>query len=254
MLLDVRGARINALVLRGSGPTVILIGAGPAGWEVWQLPAELLAATGWTVVAFDHRGSGSTVANPATITADNLARDVIGVMDSLSIDSAFIAGESMGGVVAMLTAGLALKRVQGLLLAATPPAVTDAARPLWEGWERDLVGFTRWFVDACIPEPECQHLKPWANDIFLRGSARHGHVVMRAMAEPSARSEHARIDVPAIVVAGTKDTIAPLDVVSATARKLPRAELITVDGMGHAPPLTRPSVLVDALDRLAARA
>jgi pimeloyl-ACP methyl ester carboxylesterase len=254
MLLEVRGARTNALVLRGSGPTVILHGAGPAGWEVWQLPAELLAAKGWTVVAFDHRGSGSTVADPATITADNLARDVIGVMGALSIDRAFIGGESMGGVVAMLAAGLAPERVQGLLLASTPPSITDAARPLWEGWERDLVGFTRWFVDACIPEPECEHLKSWATDVFLRGSARHGHIVMRAMAEPSARPDHARIDIPAIVVAGTKDSITPLEVVSATARKLPRAELITVDGMGHAPTLTRPSVLVDALDRLATRA
>jgi pimeloyl-ACP methyl ester carboxylesterase len=254
MLLNVRGVRINALVLRGSGPAVILHGAGPAGWELWQLPAELLAAKGWTVVAFDHRGSGSTQADPSTINADNLARDVIGVMDALSIDRTFIGGESMGGVVAMLAAGLALERVRGLLLAVTPPAVTAAARPLWEGWERDLVGFTRWFVDECIPEPESQQLKPWANDVFLRGSARHGHVVMKAMAEPGAAPDLARLDVPAIVVAGTKDTIVPPEVVAATARKLPRAELITVDGMGHAPVLTQPALLAEALVRLAEKA
>jgi pimeloyl-ACP methyl ester carboxylesterase len=204
MILKLDDGSLVNCVSFGVGPqTVIAHGAGPAGWEAWQLPLELWSASGWRAISYDHRGSGSTTCDVESITAANLADDMIRVMDAVGADRCYLAGESMGGVVAMLAAERHPDRVEGLLLATTAPRVTERAEALASGWEKDLEGFTKWFVEASMPEHDSSHLKDWATDLFLRGRVHQGHRVLRAMiAGPD--PELGSITAPAIVIAAER--------------------------------------------------
>lgn len=249
MEVEVRGGQLHA-VRFGSGERNFLgHGAGPAGWEAWLPPLEGLSAAGWRAASYDHRGSGSSVFPPDAITARNLVDDVFRVMDALGFETCVLGGESMGSVVAMLAAQAHPERIEGLVLCTPPPAVTEGARRLWEGWEADLEGFSRWFVDVCMPEPHAAHLKTWALDIFTKGSARQGHTVMRSLYDggPEAIPDLKRIDVPSLVVLGTADVITPPEVCQMVADGLPDVTVEKVDGMGHFPTIAHPDTLVAAI-------
>ena len=154
MLVEVPDGRLHAVMFGGGKRNFLGHGAGPAGWEAWLLPLQGLSADGWRAASYDHRGSGSSVFPAGAITARALVDDVFRVMDAVGFDSCVLGGESMGSVVAMLAAQAHPERIEGLVLCTPPPAVTERARPLWEGWERDLEGFSRWFVETCMPVPD----------------------------------------------------------------------------------------------------
>lgn len=247
--VQVVGGQLHAVVFGSGARRFLGHGAGPAGWEAWLLPLQGLSAAGWRAASYDHRGSGSSVFSAGDISAQHLVDDVFRVMDALEFDTCVLGGESMGSVVAMLAAQAHPERIEGLLLCSPPPAVTEAARPLWAGFEADLHGFSRWFVDTCMPEPGAARLKPWALDLFTRGSASHGHTAMRSLYEagPAAVPELALIDVPALVVVGTADVVTPPEVCQIVADGLPNATFETLEGAGHFPTITQPEALVAAI-------
>ncbi|MEG3180199.1 pyrimidine utilization protein D [Sphingomonas sp. LT1P40] len=85
------------------GPPLILSSGLGGSASYWQLNLEALAA-GHCVLAYDHRGTGrSDRALPDAVTVDDLADDMLGLMDALGWDRAGIVGHAAGGV-----AGLAL--------------------------------------------------------------------------------------------------------------------------------------------------
>lgn len=249
MEVEVPGGQLHSVTFGAGTRNFLGHGAGPAGWEAWLLPLQELSARGWRAASYDHRGSGSSVFPPGAITAQQLVDDVFRVMDALDFDRCVLGGESMGSVVAMLAAQARPDRVDGLVLCTPPPFVSEAAAPLWEGWERDLEAFSRGFVDACMPEPEAAHLKAWALDLFTRGYARQGHTVMRSLYEagPSAVPDLKQIEVPALVFVGDADVITPPPVCQMVADGLPDATVVSVPGMGHFPTITKPTELVAAI-------
>ncbi len=249
MEVQVPGGQLHAVVFGTGSRNFLGHGAGPAGWEAWLLPLQELSASGWRAASYDHRGSGSSVFPPDAVTAQQLVDDVFRVMDALEFDRCVLGGESMGSVVAMLAAQARPDRVEGLVLCTPPPSVSEAAAPLWEGWERDLEGFSRWFVDTCMPEPDAAHLKTWALDLFTRGYARQGHTVMRSLHDAGAAAvpDLKQIEVPAVVFVGEADVITPPPVCQMVAEGLPNAAVTAVEGMGHFPTVTRPHELVAAI-------
>jgi pimeloyl-ACP methyl ester carboxylesterase len=63
------------------------------------------------------------------------------------------------------------------------------------------------------------------------------------------RSLH-EVEAPALVVAGTRDTLVPLAATQALAAALPRATLAAITGAAHAPFLSHPAPFLDALARV----
>lgn len=85
-------------------PLILSAGLGGSG-SYWapNLPA---LAEHFRVILYDHRGTGrSDRALPDQVTVDDLADDILDLMDALGIEQAHVAGHAAGGV-----AGLALAR------------------------------------------------------------------------------------------------------------------------------------------------
>lgn len=107
-----------------TGPTVVLLHAGVCDRRSWHAVAELLAADGLDVLAYDRRGFGET---PPSDRAFRHVDDLAAVLDAIGPEPVWLVGSSMGGALA-LDAALELGgRVAGLVLLA--PAVSGAPDP-----------------------------------------------------------------------------------------------------------------------------
>lgn len=118
---------------RGSGPPLVLItGTGYPG-ATWSDDLIGPLAERYTVVTFDHRGTGSTAGTADRYTTRLFAADVVGLLDELGLADAHVLGHSMGGRVAQWVALDAPERVRTLILAASGPGSFDPNRPQTAG-------------------------------------------------------------------------------------------------------------------------
>lgn len=92
---------------QAQGTVLALHGFGDSR-NAWALPAPVLAAAGWQVVAPDLRGFGATASRGTQPPAARLLRDAQGLLAQLrarpGCGRLVLMGESMGGAVAMLAA------------------------------------------------------------------------------------------------------------------------------------------------------
>lgn len=84
----------------------------------------------YRVIAPDQRGHGFSSKPVSKYTAEEMAEDIIGLLDYLGIDSAIIAGHSMGGRIAGYLAALYPKRVRALAILDKSAAGADAESKL----------------------------------------------------------------------------------------------------------------------------
>lgn len=87
-------------------------------------------AEAFTVVAVDHRGSGMSRTRLLPTTTGTMAADAVSVLDRLGIDSAHVAGASLGGMVAQEVALGWPHRVRSLVLCSTTAGGAGAKAPL----------------------------------------------------------------------------------------------------------------------------
>jgi len=232
----------------GEGTATIVAHGGWTGpWELWQQPFELLSRS-HRCVAFDHRGAGATVADPASIDADRLVEDLIALLDHLHIEQCILAAESMGTLIALLAAQRHPERFSGLVLVSAMPAITpEATHHLVTGSRRDYPATVAAFVDACLPEPDTTHLARWGRSLLLQ-------------AEPEAAArllegcygvvpDLTAIGVPCLTIHGEDDAIVPVSVAREVTAALADAELHVIEKAGHVPTVTFPEAVAELIDR-----
>jgi pimeloyl-ACP methyl ester carboxylesterase len=248
-------------------PTILLT-AGPAPGIAW--PDELceeLAAGERHVIRYDHRDTGrSTSIDFAThpYTISDMAADAVGVLDAYSVPSAHVVGVSMGGMIAQTVALEHPRRVASLASLMSTPWGASLGAAFQEGFEGDLPGPTQkikeamahWIEPARSDQERIDHmvegarafagmLAPFdeeeARDRFERvvthsrdREAYMNHYLALA-ASPDRTGDLHRIEAPTLVIHGTVDPLFPLAHGEATARAIPGAKLLTIEGMGHDP-------------------
>ena len=100
--LHVRGARLHVAEMGDrAAPPVLLLHGWPQHWWSWRLLMPLLADR-HRVLAMDLRGFGWSEPTPGGYRKAELAEDVVGVLDALSIDRVNLVGHDWGGVVGFL--------------------------------------------------------------------------------------------------------------------------------------------------------
>jgi len=99
--VSVRGARLHVADSGGSGPPVVLLHGWPQHWWTWREVMPLLAGD-FRVLAVDLRGFGWSEATPRGYRKEELARDVVGVLDALELEQVCLVGHDWGGVVGFI--------------------------------------------------------------------------------------------------------------------------------------------------------
>ncbi len=116
-MVDIGEAKIYTET-HGSGEPMLLI-AGLGGRGVfWHKQLDLLAQR-YQVVLHDHRGVGNSSPAPVVTSSQEMADDVIKLMDAMEIESAHIVGHSTGGAIGQHLAVRYPQRVKTLVLSAS---------------------------------------------------------------------------------------------------------------------------------------
>ena len=108
-------------------PAVVFVHGGGLDHSVWIHQSRYFAHHGFNAIALDLPGHGRSDGAPAgTITG--MAHWVMRAADALGIERLYVAGHSMGSLVALETAGLYRDRVDAAALVgcAAPMAVAGA--------------------------------------------------------------------------------------------------------------------------------
>ncbi|THD36662.1 MAG: pyrimidine utilization protein D [Sphingomonas sp.] len=100
----------------GDAPPLIL-SAGLGGSGSYWAPNLPALAEAHRVIVYDHRGTGkSDPAIPIPTSIDDMARDVIALMDGAGIARADLMGHALGGIIGLALARIAPERLNKLVV------------------------------------------------------------------------------------------------------------------------------------------
>jgi pimeloyl-ACP methyl ester carboxylesterase len=266
-------------------PALVLIMGTAAPLTMWDDEfCASLAARGFRVVRFDYRDTGRSTGTPGPMPPsigemmaafaagtlkpayrlEDLADDVIGLLDVLGIDRAHLLGLSQGGGVAQLAAVRAPRRVNALTLIACSTASPDVPPPrpetmsvLMSDLPTDRASFVDWNIlmytqtGATAPRPDVDWIRRRAERTWTQGWTTAGflHHLLAVITATNRKPLLASLATPVAIVHGDADPIFPIATAHELAAAIPGARLTIVPGMGHdLPPVFWP-VVFDAVGR-----
>jgi pimeloyl-ACP methyl ester carboxylesterase len=221
--VEVGGGRIFYAVY-GKGPPVVLLhgGLGNSAHFGFQMPALV---DRFQVIAIDSRGQGRSTIGNVAITYDQMATDVIAVLDKLEVKRASVVGWSDGGEIA-LKLGIAFpERVDRLFVFG---ANYDASG------SKPRSGPSTTFA---VYSQRCK--SEYARMAKARGPrVPYGALVgalMPLWRNPTGitRDQLRGIKAPVMMADGAYDEIIALDQIEEMAQLIPNAQLKVFDGTSH---------------------
>ncbi len=121
-----------AVYEQGQGPAVILLHGFPELAFSWRHQLPALADAGFRAIAPDQRGYGLSDVPPqvSDYRASELIGDVLGLLDSLHLESAVFVGHDWGAMLLWQMAMLAPERVDKLIILNIPHFPRSPADPI----------------------------------------------------------------------------------------------------------------------------
>jgi pimeloyl-ACP methyl ester carboxylesterase len=252
VFVDVEGHKLSCVEF-GAGPVTFVAHGGWVGsWELWQDPFVIMQSR-WRCLGYDHRGSGASTFPPEAISPGALVDDLFRMLDHFAVGTCVLAGESLGALTCLEAVLREPSRFDGLVLVDGVPAANEArSSPLASGSRTDYPATVHAFVEACVPEPDSEHLKRWGRQILLRAEPEAAARILECHYQEQIAPDLTQIPVPTLLIHGEHDRIIPVDAAQAAAAAIPEAELVVLPDTGHVPTLTRPEKVVEAIDRWSA--
>jgi pimeloyl-ACP methyl ester carboxylesterase len=235
---------------RGAGKPVVLLHAFPFSRTMWSRNIEALTSAGARVIMPDLRGFGEYESFADINLMDDMAGDVIELLDRLKIGRAAIGGLSMGGYTTFALFRKIPEKFAAILLFDTTSASDteekrqnrfslidkinkDGSQALVENMLPSLTGdFTKENNPGLVKDLEQRVVKtnPRAAIAALRGMADR----------PDSTDIISQIDVPACLVFGREDKVTNLDAAEMMKNNLKNAELTIIENAGHLSNLEQP--------------
>jgi pimeloyl-ACP methyl ester carboxylesterase len=251
----------------GRGPDVILVHGLAANLSSWYFRITPPLAQHYRVTAYDLRGHGLSDMPPTGYTSAEMANDMRGLLDALSIRRAHLVGHSFGGLVALHFTALFPERVETLTIAdsrvgALQPVPKLRDWPQWQAWKRRAKRF------GITPDDD-QHLdhrllewlalhgrsgRHMRTSFFLpfdngNGGRRVALQWLRLLGNTTARSDFGaeagmtlaaiqRVDQPTRAIFGAYSFCLPT--CRALQEQMPRCDAVIIPRVGHFHPIVRP--------------
>jgi pimeloyl-ACP methyl ester carboxylesterase len=243
--LAVPGARIFYTDTGGSGVPVVLLHAATGSSRVWEYQIPAFTRAGYRVIAFDRRGWGRTVVDPAGPQTATAADDLLALLDALHIDRVHLVGTAAGGFVAFDFALSFPQRLRSLVVANSIGGVQDP----------DFLELGRRIrppqFDALPPEfrevgPSYRAAQPEGTKRWMELEKISRPEGPRAPAQPMRNritfSLLETIKAPTLLVTGAADLYAPPPVQKSFAARIKNSESIVVPEAGHSTYWEQPEV------------
>jgi len=219
-------------------------------------------------MAYDNRGCGRSEKPAGDFSIAGFADDAAALLDAIGIESSFVYGSSMGGMVAQELALRHPGRVRALILGCTTPGAVRGVQPSPEtiqkmvhnqtlsgdegivaGW---TLGYSQRYIDAhydeMIARSRTSSMYSAPADSYLRQ--------IMAAANHDTFDRLQEITCPVMIIHGTDDVMIPAGNAELLRQLMPHAELHLLEGMGHGYNLeaqeTADALVIDFLRRCAA--
>lgn len=227
----------------GEGRPIVFL----SGWclpsDMWGHQIAALAPQGFRCIAYDRRGHGRSDDPGRGYDYDALASDLNDILTTLDLTGVTLVAHSMaaGEMVRLLTRHGDARIARLLFLApASTPCLTATIPPaVFETMRREqlMKDFPKWVEDNSRPfvMPETSApMMAWLKSLMLQPALPVVIETHRTFTEADFRTELPRITRPSLVIHGTRDASAPLELTGQpTARMIPGAKLTVYEGAPH---------------------
>jgi pimeloyl-ACP methyl ester carboxylesterase len=257
--LEARYCRGDGLRLRyvraGQGPPLLLLHGLASSLFTWSDVLPELARS-HDVVALDLPGFGLSD-QPADLSFARLVRATLGAMDELGLERASLAGNSLGGAVAIAIAAEHPERVEKLVLLDSAgfnvdpeqrPAILRLVRALPASLLELLPvrrPFTRAALQRVFFDPAKvseERVEEYVAPLLRPGSVRAIRSVLKPRAAEVAAFPElvARVRAPTLILWGNEDRWVPVEQAELFRAAIPGSRTIVLRRCGHVPQEERP--------------
>lgn len=236
----------------GDGVPLIMVHGLGGTSNAWGPQADVLSQS-FTVIRPDLEGSGRSPCQ-GKLSIQSFVDDLVALMDVWGIDSAHLAGHSMGTIICQHLAAEHPNRVKYLALMGPLAAPPDDARNAIrvratlaraEGLES--------IADAIVQAATSHHTKAkrpevaaFVRELILRQDPEGYARSCEALAEAQA-ADVSRLECPVLLLTGSEDAVAPPDAVRALGANFKNANVGILNHCGHWTPLEQAGAVTDAL-------
>lgn len=240
----------------GEGQPLVFIHGHPFNRSMWDAQIDPFRGR-YRLILPDLRGYGETGVTTPRVMLDEMALDIIHLLDMLNIGKAIFCGLSMGGQILLDLYRVAPHRVQALVIVDS-----DARGETPVSKEKRLAK-----ADDILRKGMRRHTDETIHQYIAAASMHNPKVYMplhRMMSdtrpEGAAAAHRGRADrrdhtailgsilVPTLIVVGAEDYFTPPPVARIMSDGIPGARLAIVDGAGHLPNMEKPELFNRLLD------
>ena len=234
---ELPGVRLWYRDTGGVGTPVVLLHAATGSSRVWEYQIPALTRAGYRIIAYDRRGWGRTVVDPAGTQPGTAADDLRALMSHLQIERFHLVGTAAGGFVALDYALSFPQQLRSLVLANTIGGVQDEEYLALGRRIRPSPQF------EALP-PDFRELGPSYRAANAEGTRRWLELERVSRPEgPPAPAQPMRnlvtfaqletITVPTLLLTGDADLYAPPPVVQLFKARIKNAQSVIVPEAGH---------------------
>lgn len=227
----------------GEGPPVLLIHGLAGDHTAWRSQMGALKDR-YRVVAFDNRGAGQSTQIDEAVSTQDLARDTIGLMETLGIQQAHVVGRSMGGAVAQIVALERPDMVRSLVLCASFARLDPLGRRVltnmrevleWRGsWADHARHSVPNFVGSEFYNRESEAIR--RIEALIGGETRLPACYVQqnhACLEHDTLDRISQIECPTFIMAGSNDPICSPTAASWISERIPNERTVIFEGCSH---------------------
>lgn len=225
-----------------NAPVIILIHGFPFNKSMWNKQVELLIEN-WRVIAYDIRGFGNSDAGTLDFSIELFVDDLLGLMDTLRIETAMLCGLSMGGYIALNAIENFPKRFNALILcdtncmADTPEVADKRMKTIESIQEKGLEQYANDSVKKLFaPESFVTNKEKIAivKEMIMETSVQSLSRTLFALTrrKETCTSLH-KISIPVLILVGKEDQITPPEAARQMQKSIKGSILKIIDHAGH---------------------
>src|SRR5580704_16388012 len=218
---------------QGKGSPLLFVHGFPLNNAMWHLQAEPFSKK-YRVIVPDLRGFGESSVTPGTVTMEEMADDLHGVLHGVWVDQPVVfCGLSMGGYVAWQFFRKYRPQLRALILCDTR-------------------------ANADTPEGAAGRHK-FAEDVLANGSQAAADAMLPKLMSPKTMERWPDLvanvqsmmlrNKPAGIAAAALGMVAPPAEMQKMAEAIPQAQFVQIPNAGHLSPLENPDAVNGAINR-----